>query len=159
MERRIRQGETEGLLTFLVLDVLPLAEYLHANHALPVAAGKGEHLAYLVRRPIHVALERVEAGEEDIQPRRLGGSAERVDVVARDADGADAALGLGTFQCLHGRLVLRRPVAGSHAMHQEDIQVVRAKHLAEGVDTLEDIRLRELLGAGNLRLESQLLAR
>ena len=159
MERRIRQGETEGLLTFLVLDVLPLAEYLHANHALPVAAGKGEHLAYLVRRAIHVALERVETGEEDIQPRRFGGGAERVDVVARDADGTDTAILLRLLQSRHGRLVLRGPVAGHHAMHQEDVNVVCPQVVAESIDTLIDIRGRELLGAGNLRLESQLLAR
>ena len=85
-----------------------------------------------------MALEWVQAGQDNVAPRILSGFSHCIPVMARNTDGFYDAFLLCFGKSFHIKFTRFRPIAVSHTMHQQDIEILGTGFLPEAVECFPD---------------------
>jgi len=117
----VEEIETESEIEGFVLATaqLALAEDFHADNTFACGAHFADDADDSVGSGVHESANGIDADEIDIDPGRLGGSAEGFDAVARAAVSANDALFFGFGEDIHNAFVALGPVAFGEAVHEE----------------------------------------
>ena len=130
------------------VDQIALADHLHPDHALPLAAHLPEEGARRLDFRIHVRAARVPAHLVDLSPVARRGGPQRPEAVAGDADGAHLPPPLGLPEHVHHAAVARRPVRLGDAVDDERIYVIRPQLREETVNVLAGLAGVAAVGLG-----------